>query len=122
MVIASPSLSLPVPRISRCIHSVPVIYSCFTFGVHVAKIVVQFVDNNCTVDIKGKDYQHFQFLFELTTIHRKRMNISLHSHVFSFKPISGSESGIGRDIKLIWIEFEFNIFLLRRSQDVKQRT
>ena len=105
MVLASPTLSIPVPGSSRCIHLVPVLYSCLTFGVQVAKIVVQFIDNNFTVDIKGKDYQHFRFLFELTTIHRKQRNIYLHSHVFSFKPISGSASGIRQDIKLLRIKF-----------------
>ena len=59
MVLASPSLSLPVPGISWCIHLAPILYSSFTFGVQVALIVVQFVDNNFNVDNKGKDYQQF---------------------------------------------------------------
>ena len=59
MVLASSSLSLPVPGISWCIHLAPVLYSNFTLGVQVATIVVQFVDNNFNVDNKGKDYQQF---------------------------------------------------------------
>ena len=87
-----------------------------------ATIVIQFDDGNFDVDNKGKYYQQFRFLFELSTIHRKQTNISVHSHVVSFKPISGSESGVRQDIKLLRIKFEFNFFLLRRPQDVKRRS
>ena len=116
------SSSLPIQGISRCVHSAPVLYFSFIFGVQVTKIVFQFIENNFTVDNKGKDYQQFRFLFELTAIHRKRTNISLHSHVFSFKTISGSESNVRQDIKLLRLQFKFIIFFLRQSPDIKRRS
>ena len=71
MVLASSSLSLPVPGISWCIYLAPVLYSSFTLSVQMATIVVQLDDDNFNIDIKGKEYQQLWFLFELTTIHRK---------------------------------------------------
>ena len=82
MVLTSSSLSLPIPSVSWCIHLAPVLYSSFTSRIQVATMVVQFdVDN---VDNKGKDFQQFRFLFALSILHRKQMNIFAH-FVFSFK-------------------------------------
>ena len=54
MVLASSSLSLPVPGVSWCIYSAPVLYFSFTSSVQVATIVVQFDDDNFDIDIKGR--------------------------------------------------------------------
>ena len=54
------------------------------------------------VDNKRKDYQPFQFLFALSTRHRKRKNI-LASSVFSFKTFQALGGGTRRIYKIILV-------------------
>ena len=79
IVITSSFLLLPIPSVSLCIHSYPVLYSSFTSSILMATIVFHF-DVVCT----GKDYQQIRFLSGLSTLHRTRKDISVHS-IFFFK-------------------------------------
>ena len=63
------------------------------------------------VDNKGKDYQQFRFLYTLSTLHRKRKDISAHS-VFSFKSFQALDYAPRRIFDII---FNFSDMIDRKE-------